>query len=67
MNQLLSHEEIEEKTLHQDLALLNETADLTLRNLHRAAEMVRRFKRSAVDQGCEQERPYELAEIIEDV
>jgi len=67
LNQLLRHDQIEEEILQQNLDLLNETADLTLRNLHRAAEMVRRFKRSSVDQSSEQERPYELAEIIEDV
>ncbi len=64
---LLSQDEVTEEQLRSRLAMLDEVAELTLSNLRRAADMVQRFKRTAVDQTSEHERDYDLAEVIEDV
>lgn len=67
LEQLIAQEEVSEEALRQRLDALDETADLTLTNLQRAAGMVQSFKRTAVDQASEMTREYELAEVIEDV
>jgi hemerythrin-like metal-binding protein len=67
LGELLAQEEVTEEALRECLGMLDETAELALSNLHRAADMVQRFKRTAVDQASERERDYDLAEIIEDV
>lgn len=64
---LLSAEEVTEEDLRSRLDTLAETSRLTLDNLSRAADMVRSFKRTAVDQSSDRERDYLVAEVIEDV
>lgn len=64
---LLSDDEVTEDALRSRLEILGETSQLTLDNLVRAADMVRSFKRTAVDQASDRERDYLLSEIIEDV
>lgn len=67
VGRLLSDEEVSEEDLRGQLAVLDEASSLALRNLNRAATMVRSFKRTAVDQASEAERDYDLAEVLEDV
>jgi len=67
LGELLSQEEVTEDALRERLGMLDETAELALSNLRRAADMVQSFKRTAVDQASEHERDYDLAEVIEDV
>jgi hemerythrin-like metal-binding protein len=64
---LMEQDEVTEEDLNSRMGMLTEAADLATKNLHRAADMVQRFKRTAVDQSCERERVYELAELFEDV
>jgi len=63
----LSQEEVTEEDLRSRLHTLEDVSELALSNLRRTADLVHRFKRTAVDQTSEQMRPYELAEVIEDV
>lgn len=67
LHSLLSAEEVSEEDLRSRFDLLGEAASLTLDNLNRAADMVRSFKRTAVDQSSDRVRDYLLAEVIEDV
>ena len=67
LHSLLSAEEVSEEDLRSRFDLLGEAAELTLDNLNRAADMVRSFKRTAVDQSSDRVRDYLLAEVIEDV
>ena len=67
LSKLISRDEVDENDLRQRLGMLTDMSDLALSNLRRAAEMVRSFKRTVVDQASEQEREYKLAEIVEDV
>jgi signal transduction histidine kinase len=64
---LLADEEVSEESLRTQLAVIEESIDLTLANLRRAASLVQSFKRTSVDQISEQERDYDMAEVIEDV
>ena len=64
---LLEQDEVTEEDFRSRLTILDEAADLALTNLNRAADMVRSFKRTAVDQSSDAERDYLLSEIIEDV
>jgi len=67
LERLLAGDEVSEEELHEQIAVLDETTELALSNLRRAAGMVQSFKRTVVDQASEAERDYELAEVIEDV
>lgn len=67
LENLVAQDEVSEDDLLNRLALLRETGELSMNNLRRAADMVQRFKRTAVDQASERERNYELAEVLEDV
>lgn len=67
LGRLLAEEEVSEGELRTQLAMLDEAAGLALRNLNRAAGLVRSFKRTAVDQSAGGARDYDLAEVIEDV
>ena len=64
---LLSKEEVTESELRERLQLLDETSQLALSNLKRAAGMVQSFKRTAVDQASEAERDYDMQELVGDV
>lgn len=67
LDALIDQEEVTEAELRERLSMLDETSQLALENLRRAAGMVQSFKRTAVDQTSEAERDYDLAEVIEDV
>ena len=64
---LMLQDEVSEEDLISRMDMLTEATELAVKNLHRAADMVQRFKRTAVDQSSERERVYELAELFEDV
>ncbi len=67
LSRLLSQDEVSEEELRGQLATLDETAELALRNLQRAGKLVMSFKRTAADQNSEQGRDVPLAELIEAV
>ncbi len=64
---MLAGDEVSEEAIGEQLNVLDETSELTLGNLRRAAGMVQSFKRTAVDQTSEAEREFDLCEVIEDV
>jgi signal transduction histidine kinase len=67
IRQMLSQEEVDEDELLSHLETIRETADLTLLNLKRAAELVSSFKRTSVDQSAETPRLFDMSEVIHDV
>jgi signal transduction histidine kinase len=67
INQLLEQEEVDEEELLANLETVKEAARLTLSNLKRAANLVKSFKRTAVDQTSDQIRRFEVKALIEDV
>jgi len=67
LGKLMLQDEVSEDDLGERMGMLVEATDLATKNLHRAADMVQRFKRTAVDQSSERERVYDLAELFEDV
>jgi len=64
---MLAGDEVSEEAINEQLSVLDETSELALDNLRRAAGMVQSFKRTAVDQTSEAEREFDLCEVIEDV
>ncbi len=64
---LLEQDEVDEAQIRSRLDTLDETHQLALANLKRAAGLVQSFKRTAVDQTSDAPRDYDLAEVIEDV
>lgn len=67
LNGLIAEEEVSEQQLISQLDKLRESHQLALINLHRAAELVRRFKRTSIDCGSQQKRHFSLTELIQDV
>ncbi len=67
IERLLGDEEVSEEALRSQLAIIGESADLALANLRRAASLVQSFKRTSVDQISENDRDYNMAELIDDV
>lgn len=64
---LIAKDEVTEQELTQQLQYLQESHQLARANLHRAAELVQRFKRTSIDRGSQQKRTYQLLELIQDV
>ncbi|MCI5132714.1 MAG: sensor histidine kinase, partial [Candidatus Electrothrix sp. EH2] len=64
---MLGSEEVEAEELEEVLEIIIEGTDLTLTNLHRAAELIQRFKRSSIDRSSEVVRHFRVREVIEDV
>lgn len=64
---LLKNEEVREEDLRADLETLRQTSSLALSNLRRAANLVRSFKRTAIDQMSEETREFDMRELIQDV
>ncbi len=64
---LLAQDEVSEEDIEQRLKMLKDTTDLGLSSLGRAAELVKSFKRTAVDQASENDRDYKLSELMDDV
>lgn len=51
----------------QFLSQTDESTDIILKNLNRAAELIRGFKQVAVDQSSESNRPFKVCEYINEV
>ncbi len=67
ITQLLEHEEVDEDDLVSVLESIKEAANLTLSNLRRASNLVRSFKRTAIDQTQDEIRRFEVGATIFDV
>lgn len=67
LRQLLTRDEVSEEELEALIGLLDETTELGFSSIRRAAELVKSFKRTAVDQASEAVSDYDLAELIQDV
>jgi len=66
INQLLEQDEVDEDELVDTLDSINKAAHLTLSNLKRATNLVKSFKRTAVDQVSDDVRIFEVKEVIQD-
>lgn len=64
---LLEHDEVSEDEIGRIVGLLEETTDLGFSSVRRAAELVKSFKRTAVEQSSEVDSDYDLADLIHDV
>lgn len=53
--------------MEQKLHILNETADLLLKSINHAANLIRSFKRISVDQSVEDKREFNLYEYLEEI
>lgn len=67
IRRMLEAEEVEVEELEEVLEIIIEGTDLTLTNLHRAAELIQRFKRSSIDRSSEVVRHFRVREVIEDI
>jgi len=64
---MMKQEEVSEEEFSANLDTLHEAGKLALSNLMRAAELVRSFKRTSIDQASEQSRSFNLQQLITDV
>lgn len=53
--------------LEQYLKVSEESSDMILANLYRAADLIRSFKQVAVDQSSEEKRQFKLKEYLQDI
>lgn len=67
LNTLIEQDEVEEKELMVMINVLNESADLTLRNLKRAAKLVSTFRRTATNQYNTRIASFDLCMTAQDV
>ena len=67
LQDMMLQEEVSEEEFSSRLANLQETSKLAVANLMRAADLVRSFKRTSIDQASEQLREFDMAELIRDV
>ena len=67
INRMLASEEVDEEDMEEVLEIIAESTGLTLSNLHRAAELIHRFKRSSIDRTSEKLRHFRVRELVEDV
>jgi signal transduction histidine kinase len=63
---LLQQDEVEAEELERHLSAVLAAAELCQGNLRRAAELVRSFKRTSVDQSSESRRRFDMCELVED-
>jgi signal transduction histidine kinase len=67
INQLLKEEEVDVDELVVTLEDIAQSANLTLSNVERAANLVTSFKRTAVDQSFDEVRIFQVKEVINDI
>ncbi len=67
IHRLLEQDEVDEEELFEILEHVNEATILTLSNLKRAADLIKSFRRTAVDQTAEDARQFNLKEAIGDI
>lgn len=65
--QLAHSAQMKKSQLMSYLAMADQSSQLLLTNLHRAANLVKSFKRIAVDQSSHKRRTFSMKECIEDV
>lgn len=63
----LSQDEVDDEELHRDLDDLKQNTKLGMSNIHKAADIITRFKRTSVDQSTETNRMVNIAELILDI
>jgi len=66
-NSLIQQDEVEEEDILDNLNVMNRVSKLDHSNLNRAAQLVRSFKRTSIDQASEQQRRYNVKNAIDDV
>lgn len=64
---MLDQEEVSEEEFTAHLETLKQADRLAFANLNRAAELVRSFKRTSIDQSTDHARLYDVAEVFSDV
>ncbi len=64
---LLDQDEVHEEDLESGLKTMKESTGLALSSLQRTAELIGSFKRTSVDQVSEQERTFNVHELVQDV
>lgn len=64
---MMQQEEVREEDLLRHIDTLNQADKLAFANLRRAADLVRSFKRTSIDQASEAVRQFVLRELIDDV
>jgi signal transduction histidine kinase len=64
---LLQREDVSEQELRGELESLRSGSQLAVANLRRAANLVRSFKRTSIDQSSEHLRDFQMGELIRDV
>ncbi|MCX7240067.1 MAG: DUF3365 domain-containing protein [Burkholderiales bacterium] len=64
---LLLQEDVDEDSLRNELQGLRQGGALAMSNLRRAANLVKSFKRTSIDQTSDQVRTFEMRELIDDV
>lgn len=65
--QALARDEVDGAWLDRTLSKLQESSNLCMINLRKAADIVSRFKRTTVDQTSDTERLFNVREVMEDV
>ena len=58
---------LKKSLMEQKLNILNETANLLLKSINQAANLIRSFKRISVDQSVEDKREFNLYEYLEEI
>lgn len=67
IDRLIASEEVSEEELRQELGYLRSGEVMAASNLARAVNLIKSFKRTAVDQSSEMQRVYDMKELIDDV
>ncbi len=67
MDRLIRQDEVSEEEIQGQLSVLRDSSTLAMSNINRAANLIRSFKRTSIDQVSEHARIFELCEIIDDV
>ncbi|NGZ05664.1 MAG: GAF domain-containing protein [Magnetococcales bacterium] len=64
---MLAQDEVDVESLLTALRVVGEVSVLVVRNLHRASELIKSFKRASIDQSSEAVRDYKVCEVVGDV
>ncbi|MEI7455380.1 MAG: DUF3365 domain-containing protein [Nitrosomonadales bacterium] len=64
---MLKMDEVREEDIEHHLDTLSQADKLAISNLRRAADLVRSFKRTSIDQSSDQARKFNMRELLDDV
>ena len=67
LQSMMTQDEVSEEEFSTNLATLREAGKLAVSNLMRAADLVRSFKRTSIDQASDQPRDFDVEEQINDI